>query len=84
MSADNGFIIRQRNDGEFTLQEYSASADDYPPIYDATPEEVFPTLEAAVMHYAEMQQKAEEAGTYLSEYGLSVYTPIVKKDVYDI
>ncbi len=69
MSMDNGFVIRQIDPDVFVLQDYSMSADEYPPLtqYDWR----FTTLEDAVQHYASMEAEAFEYGYPLSEYGLS-------------
>lgn len=67
MSADNGFIIRKNEDGKFVLQEYGASADDYPSINHPRAE-VFDTLEEAVLKY----EKIDEQSWYPIEYNLTV------------
>lgn len=65
MSADNGFILRKSAPNKYTLQEYNASADEYPPIDKAAM--VFDTVEAALRRYEEIETSA-----YTVEYGLSV------------
>jgi hypothetical protein len=67
MSADNGYIIRKTKDGKYALQMYFASADSYPPVEDARPEEIFDSVEAAVAAY----DKMEDEHGFVSEYGLS-------------
>lgn len=66
MSADNGFIIRKSSDGKFALQEYCASADEYPDVDGAA--WVFDRLEDAIIYYEEL----EETSIFPSEYGLTV------------
>ncbi len=66
MSADNGYIVRKNEAGKFVLQEYSASADDYPPI-NAKGAMVYDTLGAAVLAY----ERLDDSTNYI-EYGLRV------------
>lgn len=67
MSADNGFILRQRpRDGKYVLQEYCASVDELPPI-DAEEEMVYSSVEEAVLAYSEMLRCGLE-----TEYGLKI------------
>lgn len=69
MSADNGFIIRETDDGKYALQAYFASADTLPEIEKAT--EIFDTLEEAARAYAKIEDTMNEFGGYI-EYGLSI------------
>jgi hypothetical protein len=62
MSADNGFVLRKNVAGQFVVQMYFASADEYPPINDPKAN-VFNTLEEALMWY--------ELYAGYSEYGLT-------------
>ena len=66
MSADNGYVIRKTVEKKFALQEYSASADNYPPVTEAMM--VFDTLEAACLAYAEIENQPNS----IIEYGLSI------------
>lgn len=68
MSADNGYVIRQDDNGKYVLQMYFASADKYPNPNNARPHERFDTLEQAVLAY----QEIESGDMYASEYGLSI------------
>ena len=61
MSADDGFILRQDEQGKYVLQHYFASAG-YPPIEDPITER-FDTIEEALLKY-QMQDP--------TEYGLTV------------
>lgn len=70
MSADNGFVIRKNDKGEYALDMYFASADSWPDVNDPSAK-TFATLEAAVKEFARMEAKAIAEGTYLCEYGLS-------------
>ncbi len=65
MSADNGFILRKREDGNFILQEYSASAEQLPEI-NAKGAMVYCTLEGALLAYERLSDVT------IVEYGLSV------------
>lgn len=67
MSADNGFVIRKDTRGKFVLQEYSASADYYPPINSPRAEK-FDSLNDAAMRYSEIVQTG-----HVIEYGLNIY-----------
>lgn len=67
MSADNGYVLRKNEGGKYVLQEYCASADDFPPIDDPKAM-VFDDVEAAVLKYGEIE--AREG--MLIEYGLTV------------
>lgn len=69
MSADNGFVIRKNVEGKFVLQEYCASADEFPPIERGIS---FDTLEKAVLAYAKTEAEYASEG-YPVEYGLRVY-----------
>lgn len=67
MSADNGYVIRQRaSDDKFVLQHYFDSSDSYPDINSEKALE-FDTLEAAVTKYHEIDSEWP-----YSEYGLSL------------
>lgn len=66
MSADNGYVIRENSEGEYVLQMYSGSADDFPPI-DAQGAIRCRSLEEAVLVYAQM----EKDDYFISEYGLT-------------
>lgn len=68
MSADNGYILRRDANGQYVLQMYFASAEDYPDVNDARAFR-FNTLEEAVLKYEELEAKTYP---YSSEYGLSV------------
>lgn len=63
MSADNGFVLRKNVVGQFVVQMYFASSDEYPPINDPKAH-VFNTLEEAMSWY--------ESDSGYSEYGLTV------------
>lgn len=63
MSADNGYLLRRNMAGEFVIQMYFASADQYPSI-DAPDIQVFKTIEDAIKWY-------EDHDLY-SEYGLTI------------
>jgi hypothetical protein len=63
MSADNGYLLRRNTAGEYVLQMYFASADQYPSI-DALDRLVFHTLEEAALWY--------ETHNPYSEYGLTI------------
>lgn len=65
MSADNGYILRQNTAGEYVVQMYFASADEYPSV-DEPNIPTFKTIEKAINWY-------EEQDLY-SEYGLTVKT----------
>jgi hypothetical protein len=67
MSADNGFIIRRRNKRQFVLQQYSASAEDYPNINNPR-SWVFDSLIDAVMKYTEITADPN----FICEYGLTI------------
>lgn len=75
MSADNGFVIRKDTRGKFVLQEYSASADNYPPINSPRAEK-FETLQDAALRYSEISQKPG----YIIEYGLQIFIDQVTPD----
>jgi len=62
MSADNGYLLRRNSDGQYVVQMYFDSNDEYPDISLARPEQKFNTLEEAAT-YAEPLE---------SEYGLNV------------
>lgn len=74
MSADNGFVIRKDIRGKFVLQEYSASAENYPPINSPRAEK-FDTLQDAALRYSEISQT-----DYIIEYGLNIYIDSVTPD----
>ena len=67
MSADNGYILRKRDDGKLVLQMYFASADEYPPI-DSPKAKVFDTIEEALSYY----EAGQDDGLW-SEYGLKIH-----------
>lgn len=67
MSADNGFVVRKDTRGNFVLQEYSASADYFPPI-NSPRAELFDTLQDAALRYSEISQTG-----HIIEYGLSIH-----------
>ena len=69
MSSDNGHIIRKNKAGKFVLQEYNASAESYPDVEKAGPNNTFDTLEAAVLEYG---GDSGYLGKYYDEYGLAV------------
>lgn len=69
MSSD-GLIIRINKAGKYVLQEYNASADDLPDLESAERNEIFDTLEEAVL----------ASSDYDTEYGLKVDISIKKKD----
>ena len=66
MSADNGYILRKRDDGKLVLQMYFASADEYPPI-DSPKAKTFKTVLEALDYYEEHQDE-----DLWSEYGLTI------------
>ena len=70
MSADNGLIIRINKAGKYVLQQYFASADDYPDLEGAKDDEVYDTLEEAVLAAAEFD----------TEYGLKIDLKKSKKE----
>lgn len=70
MSSDNGLVIRINKAGKYVLQEYSASADDYPDLESAKSGNVFDTLEEAVL----------ASSDYDTEYGLKIDMSIHKKE----
>jgi hypothetical protein len=63
MSADNGYVIRPDGAGQFVLQHYFASADDWPEITPDLPR--YSTPETAFSAYNSMSDN-------WSEYGLTV------------
>lgn len=68
MSSDDGYILRKdRAQGQFVLQHYFASDDEFPPIEEATADQRFDSIERAIMRYNELD--SGEDG-YPSEYGL--------------
>lgn len=72
MSADNGYIIRENSAGQFVLQMYFASQEDYPPIEEASESERYETLDDAITAY-------EEDPGHESEYGLRIFSIVSKK-----
>lgn len=66
MSMDNGFVIRKSPEGEYVLQEYSASAEEFPPIEKGRMR--FSTLDEAIKKYMRLEA---ESSYGLCEYGLS-------------
>lgn len=65
MSADNGYIIRKNENFKFVLQEYSASASEFPPIEMGRS---FDSLEEAVLAYESI---VDDEYTVV-EYGLTI------------
>jgi len=63
VSADNGWLIRKNDLGQFVVQMYFASADEYPQI-NCPKAFVFKSLEDAIRWY--------ELYAGYSEYGLAV------------
>lgn len=71
MSADNGWILRKNINEKFVMQEYNASADDFPPINEPQAF-IFDTVAEALTWF-------ETTDPY-SEYGLTVRVVTVTKD----
>ncbi len=67
MSADNGYVIRKNSTGEYVLQMYYASDDDFPDI-DRPSALHFGSLSAALAKYGQIEDQ-----TYPSEYGVIVH-----------
>jgi hypothetical protein len=65
MSADNGWVIRRKDNGKYVLHGYFASDDNYPTISASDLE--YNTLEDAVNAFID-----SEDSEYPSEYGLSI------------
>lgn len=63
MSADNGYILRENDAGQWVLQTYFASDDEFPPIANGT---VFDTLSDAIRACNKLEAESP------SEYGLSI------------
>lgn len=66
MSADNGYILRKSEGGEFVLQMYFESADEYPDIATGTMR--YNTLDEAIEAYEDMAKDPY----WICEYGLDV------------
>lgn len=76
MSADNGYIIRVNDAGEYVLQMYFASNDEFPDI-NAGNAITGKTLDEVVRFYEEWKNE----NAYVSEYGLVIDLSNEKKEV---
>lgn len=76
MSADNGYVIRFRDDGLYVLQMYFTSNDSYPDIYAANAITGHTVDELVKFYSAWMKDDG-----YLSEYGLTIDLSNEKKEV---
>lgn len=63
MSADNGYVLRKKENGKFVLHHYFASADEYPPI-DSEPIIEDHNVGWVIDKFSELEQENK------SEYGL--------------
>ena len=70
MSADNGYLLRKKSDGNWVLQIYFASQDEIPEPSDDLP--TYATIKEALIAYQLMEEEALRSGYLLSEYGLSM------------